>query len=163
MNIYAQTFLAVKNKNDDVDRQCAAMSTYREAGWRHGFQSGNKEKHGVVMTDTFKAYTLDAARLPRSTLAWTLYGAGTDNIGRSAKPEECEIPSTARNQPLVRVDSVSLCCSDVKVLRQCNTHTKIRGRNLRAKAAKVDIEPKQDSGFFENLGANNETRVSVDT
>jgi hypothetical protein len=160
LNIYAQIFLAVKNKNVDVDRQGAAMSTYREASSRHGFQSGNKEKHGVFMTDTFEANTLDAARLPKSTLVGNLYGAGTDNLGRSAKPEECEIPSTARNQPLVRVDSVGRCCSDVKVPRKGNTHTKIRGRDLRAK---VHIEPKQDTGFFEHLRANSETRVSTNT
>lgn len=139
------------------------MSTYREAGPRHGLQSESKDKHGVVMIDTFKTYTLDAARLSKSTLAWNLYGVGTDNLGRSAKPEDCGIPSTARNQPLVRVDSVNHCCSDVKVLRQGNTHIKIRGRDLRAKAAKVHIEPKQDSGFFEHLGANSETRVSTNT
>lgn len=130
------------------------MSTYREAGPRHGFQPGNKEKHGVAMTDTFKAYTLDAARLPKSTLAWNLHGASTDNLGRSAKPEECEKPSTARNQPLVRVDAFSLCDSDVRVLRQGKMHTKLRGRDLRAKAAKSPHWPKQDSGFFEHLRTN---------
>ncbi len=64
-------------------------------------------KRGVVMTVTFKANTLDAARLPKLTLAWNLYGAGIDDLGRS--------------------------------------------------------EPKQDSGFFVHLGANNETHVSTNT
>ena len=61
-------------------------------------------KQGVVMTYTFKAYTQDAARLPKSTLTWNLYGAGIDNLDRSAKPEKCKIPSTARNQLLVCIE-----------------------------------------------------------
>lgn len=107
-----------------------------------GYSQETSKKNGVMMTDTFEANTLDAARLPKSTLAWNLYG-----VKSTTGPRRFDQP----------------CCSDVKVLRQGNTHTKIRGRDLRAKAAKVHIEPKQDSGFFEYLGANNETRVSTNT
>jgi len=109
--------------------------------------------------DTFKANTRDAVRLPKPILNLNWGGAGTDNLARSAKPEEYEMPSTARIQQLVRVDSASLCRSDFRVMRQGKTHNKLHGRDLRTKAAKATIEPKQDSGFFEHLGTNRETRV----
>jgi len=63
-----------------------------------------KYKQGVVMTDTLKTYTLDSARLPKSTLVWNLYGADIDNLGRIGKPEECEMSSTTRNQLLVHIE-----------------------------------------------------------
>jgi hypothetical protein len=155
------SFLGSQEINIDVDHKGAPISTHREVDPDHGFRSGNKEKHGVIMTDTFKADTLNAARLPKSTLAWNLHGASADNVCRSTELKKRESSSTARNQPPVRVDSVSHCCSGVKVLRQGNTHTKIRGRDLRARTAKVHIEPKQDSRFFEHLGANSEIHVST--
>jgi hypothetical protein len=137
------------------------MSTHREVGPRHGVLARNKEKQGDGMTDTIKTYTLNAACFPKSTLAWNVHRSITVNLGRSVKSVESQIAPTARNQLKVRVASVSLCDSDARTLCQSNTHPKLRSRDLRAKVIKTRIEPKQDSGVFEHLEANNETRVST--
>jgi len=51
-------------------------------------------------------------------------------FGKSGKPEIIKTPDPAPNQLLVRIDSVGICYSDVKLINQGNQHPKIRGRNL---------------------------------
>ena len=51
-------------------------------------------------------------------------------FGKSGKPEIIKTPDPAPNQMLVRIDSVGICYSDVKLINQGNQHPKIRGRNL---------------------------------
>jgi len=60
-----------------------------------------------------------------------MYGAGEENIGKEGKPEALKLPpKPGPNQMLVRVDSVSLCFSDVKLIRMGAAHPKLYNRDL---------------------------------
>ena len=59
-----------------------------------------------------------------------MYGAGLENIGRLGKPESLPVPSPSADQLLVRVDTVSLCLSDVKLIAQGGKHPKLYNRDL---------------------------------
>lgn len=69
-------------------------------------------------------------RIPDTMLAWPLYGAGLENLGRNGQPETWPVPHPAPDQILVRSDAVGLCYSDVKILRQGGSHPRLYGRNL---------------------------------
>ncbi len=69
-------------------------------------------------------------RIPETMLAWPLYGAGLENLGRNGRPETWPVPHPAPDQVLVRSDAVGLCYSDVKILRQGGNHPRLYGRNL---------------------------------
>ncbi len=77
---------------------------------------------------------------PESHLTWNLYGAGFEMFGKSGKPEIIKTPDPAPNQLLVRIDSVGICYSDVKLINQGNQHPKIRGRNLSTDPARPGHE-----------------------
>jgi threonine dehydrogenase-like Zn-dependent dehydrogenase len=67
---------------------------------------------------------------PDSALAWNVYGAGIDHIGRNGRPEWVAVPRPRPDQLLIRVDAVGLCFSDVKLLRLGGEHPKLYGRDL---------------------------------
>ena len=67
---------------------------------------------------------------PDSALAWNVYGAGIDHIGRDGRPERVPVPRPRPDQLLIRVDAVGLCFSDVKLLRLGGDHPKLYGRDL---------------------------------
>ena len=67
---------------------------------------------------------------PDSALAWNVYGAGIDHIGRAGRPERVPVPRPRPDQLLIRVDAVGLCFSDVKLLRLGGDHPKLYGRDL---------------------------------
>lgn len=67
---------------------------------------------------------------PDSALAWNVYGAGIDHIGRDGRPERVGVPRPRPDQLLIRVDAVGLCFSDVKLLRLGGAHPKLYGRDL---------------------------------
>jgi L-sorbose 1-phosphate reductase len=67
---------------------------------------------------------------PSSALAWNVYGAGIDHIGRDGRPETVPVPRPRPDQLLIRVDAVGLCFSDVKLLRLGGAHPKLYGRDL---------------------------------
>ena len=69
--------------------------------------------------------------LPDSMLVWDLSGAGYQNLGRSGKPESRPVPQPSSDQLLVRIDSVGICYSDVKLVQQGENHPKIKGIDLR--------------------------------
>jgi len=68
--------------------------------------------------------------LPQKSLAWNLYGAGLENMGRHGAPEAFEIPEPNDDQLLVRIDSVGVCFSDVKIIKQGGSHPKLYNRDL---------------------------------
>ena len=68
-------------------------------------------------------------------LAWPLYGAGMENLGREGRPVRWPVPHPAPDQILVRSDAVGLCYSDVKVIRQGGGHPRLYGRNLATRPA----------------------------
>jgi len=67
---------------------------------------------------------------PDSALAWNVYGAGIDRIGRDGRPERVPVRRPRPDQLLIRVDAVGLCFSDVKLLRLGGDHPKLYGRDL---------------------------------
>jgi threonine dehydrogenase-like Zn-dependent dehydrogenase len=67
---------------------------------------------------------------PEQALAWNVYGAGIDHIGRDGRPESVGVPRPRPDQLLIRVDAVGLCFSDVKLLRLGGAHPKLYGRDL---------------------------------
>lgn len=82
------------------------------------------------MTQTYQTYRYAAHPLPEKTWAWNMYGADLENIGKDGKPELFPIPEPADDQLLVRIDSVGICFSDVKVMRQGGAHPKLYNRDL---------------------------------
>ena len=65
-------------------------------------------------------------------LKWFLYGEGFENLGRNGLPEECEIDDIRPDQVLLRIDAVSLCFSDAKVITAGNRHPRLSNRNMGA-------------------------------
>jgi len=82
------------------------------------------------MGEKYKKYRAANYTLPQKSLAWNLYGAGMENMGKEGKPEPFAIPEPNDDQLLVRIDSVSICFSDVKILKQGGNHPKLYNRNL---------------------------------
>jgi L-sorbose 1-phosphate reductase len=77
---------------------------------------------------------------PASALAWNVYGAGIDHIGRDGRPERVPVPRPRPDQLLIRVDAVGLCFSDVKLLRLGGDHPKLYGRNLETDPTRLGHE-----------------------
>jgi len=82
------------------------------------------------MGEKYEKYHAANYELPQKSFAWNLYGAGMENMGRDGKPEQFAIPEPTDDQLLVRIDTVSICFSDVKILKQGGSHPKLYNRNL---------------------------------
>lgn len=68
--------------------------------------------------------------LPVNYLAWLVYGAGFDNLGKNGKPEPLPLRPPRPNEILLRVDALGLCLSDIKIINQGSAHPRLRGRDL---------------------------------
>lgn len=82
------------------------------------------------MTSKYELYRSADYPMPAQTLAWNMYGPGVENIGRNGHPEPFAIPEPGDNQLLVRIDSVGMCFSDVKLIKQGGSHPKLYNRDL---------------------------------
>ncbi|HLA07343.1 MAG TPA: zinc-binding dehydrogenase [Anaerolineales bacterium] len=82
------------------------------------------------MGEKFQAYRSLNYTLPEKSWAWNLYGAGLENLGHASQPEPFAIPEPNDDQLLVRIDTISVCFSDVKILKQGGSHPKLYNRNL---------------------------------
>jgi len=82
------------------------------------------------MGQKYKTYRSAKYHLPQESWAWNLYGAGMEKMGSEGKPEPFSIPEPNDDQLLVRIDSVGVCFSDVKILKQGGSHPKLYNRNL---------------------------------
>ena len=89
---------------------------------------------GIIptMPSTLVDYETLHLPLPGHMLAWQLYGAGLDNLGKNSQPVSIPVPAPADDAILVRVDAVGLCFSDVKLIRAGSSHPRISGRDLKA-------------------------------
>ncbi len=92
------------------------------------------------MTSQYTKYTSSDIAVPEEGLVWNLYGAGEDKIGKDGSPESLPIPKPAVNQMLVRVDSVGLCFSDVKLIKQGGSHPKLYNRDLSKEPTRLGHE-----------------------
>jgi threonine dehydrogenase-like Zn-dependent dehydrogenase len=82
------------------------------------------------MGEKYQAYRTLNYNLPEKSWTWNLYGAGLENLGRGGEPEPFSIPEPNDDQLLVRIDTVSVCFSDVKILKQGGSHPKLYNRDL---------------------------------
>lgn len=85
----------------------------------------------------YRAAELD---LPEGSWAWNVYGAGAANMGKDDQPELLPIPRPDADQMLVRIDSVGLCFSDVKILRAGGSHPKLYNRDLSREPTRLGHE-----------------------
>ena len=88
----------------------------------------------------FDDYQALKTPLPETTEAWNMYGKGVENIGRDNSAETFPIPEPNDDQMLVRVDSVGMCFSDVKLIRQGRTHPKLYNRDLTKEPTRLGHE-----------------------
>jgi threonine dehydrogenase-like Zn-dependent dehydrogenase len=82
------------------------------------------------MGEKYQAYRTLNYNIPDQSYTWNLYGAGLESLGRNGQPEAFAIPEPNDDQLLVRIDSVSVCFSDVKILKQGGSHPKLYNRDL---------------------------------
>jgi len=82
------------------------------------------------MGEKYQAYRKLNYNIPGQTWTWNLYGAGIDKLGHNGEPEPFPIPEPNDDQLLVRIDTVSVCFSDVKILKQGGNHPKLYNRDL---------------------------------
>ncbi len=82
------------------------------------------------MGENYKAYRSHSYHTPEKSWGWNLYGAGMENLGRDGQPEPFSVPEPGDDQLLVRIDSVGVCFSDVKILKQGGSHPKLYNRDL---------------------------------
>ncbi len=69
-------------------------------------------------------------KLPDKMLAWPLFGAGMDKLGKDNKPCEIPVPVNGDDELLVRIDAIGLCFSDVKLIRAGEEHPRVISKNL---------------------------------
>lgn len=92
------------------------------------------------MGEKYKKYHAANHMLPQQSFAWNLYGAGMESMGKEGKPEPFAIPEPTDDQILVRIDTVSICFSDVKILKQGGSHPKLYNRNLTVEPTRLGHE-----------------------
>ncbi|MBK7915773.1 MAG: zinc-binding dehydrogenase [Chloroflexi bacterium] len=92
------------------------------------------------MSSNYELYREAKTAVPDKTWAWNMYGAGIENIGQDGRPEQFPVPHPAPNQMLVRIDSVGMCFSDVKLIKQGGSHPKLYNRDLRQEPTRLGHE-----------------------
>ncbi len=92
------------------------------------------------MTSDYERYRAADIDLPEQSWAWNVYGAGEENMGKGDQPELVPIPEPDADQMLVRIDSVGLCFSDVKILRAGGSHPKLYNRDLSKEPTRLGHE-----------------------
>ena len=93
------------------------------------------------MTTKYELYRQAKTALPDQVLAWNLYGAGIENVGEDGRPEkETLAQEPGDDQLLVRIDSVGMCFSDLKVIRLGPDHPKLYHRDMRKEPTRLGHE-----------------------
>ena len=92
------------------------------------------------MGEKYQAYRSLNYKLPEKSWAWNLYGAGLENMGRAGGPEPFTVPQPNDDQLLVRIDSIGVCFSDVKILKQGGSHPKLYNRDLSVEPTRLGHE-----------------------
>ena len=92
------------------------------------------------MGNNYQAYRSLDYTLPSESLGWNLYGAGFENMGHEGKAEAFAVPEPNDDQLLVRIDCVSICFSDIKVIKQGPAHPKLYNRDMRVEPTRLGHE-----------------------
>jgi threonine dehydrogenase-like Zn-dependent dehydrogenase len=94
----------------------------------------------ITTGNAYAAYRAVPPAIPARTLAWNVYGAGLERLGRDGRPEWVDVTGPRPDQLLVRVDAVGLCFSDVKLIRLGGDHPKLYGRDLSREPTRLGHE-----------------------
>jgi threonine dehydrogenase-like Zn-dependent dehydrogenase len=81
----------------------------------------------MATLDDYRRLT-GSCTVPETSLTWQLYGAGLENLRLETLP----VPEPAEDELLVRVDAVGICASDWKMIVQGESHSRMRGRDLKS-------------------------------
>ncbi|MFZ3070640.1 MAG: alcohol dehydrogenase catalytic domain-containing protein [Anaerolineaceae bacterium] len=92
------------------------------------------------MSKKYEVYRSLDYTLPQISLGWNLYDAGLENMGKEGKPEAFPVPEPGDDQLLVRIDSVGICFSDIKVIKQGRHHPKLYNRDMRLEPTRLGHE-----------------------
>jgi L-sorbose 1-phosphate reductase len=93
------------------------------------------------MATKYEQYFRAMNAIPSDSLAWNLYNAGLENMGRNEQPELFQVPmEPGDDQLLVRIDAVSLCFSDIKIIQQGSKHPKLYNRDLSKEPTRLGHE-----------------------
>ncbi len=68
--------------------------------------------------------------IPDNMLAWPLFGAGMENLGKNNQPCTVKVPEIGDDELLVKIDSIGLCFSDVKLIRAGKDHPRVISPDL---------------------------------
>lgn len=88
----------------------------------------------------YQAYRSLNYKLPAESLGWNQYGAGFENMGKDGQPEAFSVPEPGDDQLLARIDSVGICFSDLKVLKQGRNHPKLYNRDMTIEPTRLGHE-----------------------
>lgn len=69
-------------------------------------------------------------KIPEKMLAWPLFGAGFEKLGKDDKACLVPVPEIKDDELLVRIDAIGLCFSDVKLIRAGESHPRVISENL---------------------------------
>ncbi len=82
------------------------------------------------MTGKLTNYLQANTKLPENYLAWPLFGAGLNNLGKNGKPIPRPMPDIKSDQLLMRIDACGLCYTDVKAMKLGPQHPRFIGKDL---------------------------------
>lgn len=69
-------------------------------------------------------------QLPETQLTWIFYGQGMASFGRHARPESRPVVMPGPGEVLAKVEAVSLCASDVKMIDMGNDYPLFKDRDF---------------------------------
>lgn len=81
--------------------------------------------------DRYEKYYAAKNSYKQEQLAWPLFGAGLENLGKDGNPVKRTVPSISKDELLMRIDAVSLCYTDVKEIDAGEAHPRLTGRDLK--------------------------------
>lgn len=81
--------------------------------------------------EKLKQYQAVSEPLPSTQYTWPLFGSGLENLGENGAPVVRPIPSYTDEELLMRIDTVSLCYTDVKEIDLGPNHPRLKGRDLK--------------------------------
>lgn len=90
--------------------------------------------------EVFDAYRRRPGPVPEINLGWNMYGVGVESMGADGRPEHIPARNCEDDELLIRVDTVGLCYSDVKLIHQGGNHPKLYGRDLRTEPTRLGHE-----------------------
>ncbi|MCE5321989.1 zinc-binding dehydrogenase [bacterium] len=81
------------------------------------------------MSDVISKYKALDYKMPEQNLAWRMHEAGVENFGKDGT-DVLPISKPGPDEVLLRVDTIGICFSDVKLITQGSSHPRITGRDM---------------------------------